>query len=69
MTTPTGKAYQKRYFDENWHEDADAIGAGGPNCHDNRGAAAAWEPSLATVDQVIQLGRAAAGNLSAFPRV
>lgn len=40
MLTPTGKAYQKRYFNEHWREDADAIGAGDLNFHDNRGTAA-----------------------------
>ena len=40
MLTPTGKAYQKRYFNEHWREDADAIGAVELNFHDNRGTAA-----------------------------
>jgi hypothetical protein len=40
MRTPTGKAYTKRYFNEHWREDADAVGAGDLNFHDNRGTAA-----------------------------
>jgi hypothetical protein len=40
MLTPTGKAYSKRYFNEHWREDANAIGAEGLNFHDNRGTAA-----------------------------
>jgi hypothetical protein len=40
MLTPTAKAYQKRYFNEHWREDADAVGAGDLNFHDNRGTAA-----------------------------
>jgi hypothetical protein len=40
MLTPTGKAYQKRYFNEHWRGDADAVGAGDLNFHDNRGTAA-----------------------------
>jgi hypothetical protein len=40
MLTPKGKAYQKRYFNEHWREDADKIGAGELNFHDNRGTAA-----------------------------
>jgi hypothetical protein len=40
MLTPTGKAYQKRYFNEHWREDADKVGAGDLNFHDNRGTAA-----------------------------
>lgn len=40
MLTPTGKAYTKRYFNDHWREDADAVGAGDLNFHDNRGTAA-----------------------------
>lgn len=40
MLTPTGKAYTKRYFNEHWREDADKVGAGDLNFHDNRGTAA-----------------------------
>jgi integrase len=40
LTTPTGKAYTKRYFNEHWREDADLAGAGDLNFHDNRGTAA-----------------------------
>lgn len=40
MLTPTGRAFQKRYFNEQWREDADKIGAGDLNFHDNRGTAA-----------------------------
>jgi hypothetical protein len=40
MLTPSGKAYQKRYFNEHWREDADAVEAGDLNFHDNRGTAA-----------------------------
>ncbi|WP_342711547.1 tyrosine-type recombinase/integrase [Bradyrhizobium sp. B124] len=40
MLTPTGKAYTRRYFNEHWREDADAVGAGELNFHDNRGTAA-----------------------------
>lgn len=40
MLTPTGKAYTKRYFNDHWREDSDAIGAGDLNFHDNRGTAA-----------------------------
>lgn len=40
MLTPTGKAYTKRYFNDHWREDADAVGAGDFNFHDNRGTAA-----------------------------
>jgi hypothetical protein len=40
MLTPTGKAYTKRYFNEHWREDADAVAAGDLNFHDNRGTAA-----------------------------
>jgi hypothetical protein len=40
MLTPTGKAYTRRYFNEHWREDADRIGAGDLNFHDNRGTAA-----------------------------
>lgn len=40
MLTPTGKAYTKRYFNEHWREDANAIGAQDLNFHDNRGTAA-----------------------------
>lgn len=40
MLTPSGKAYQKRYFNEHWREDADKVAAGGLNFHDNRGTAA-----------------------------
>jgi hypothetical protein len=40
MLTPTGKAYTKRYFNNHWREDADAVGAGDLNFHDNRGTAA-----------------------------
>ncbi|WP_369723306.1 tyrosine-type recombinase/integrase [Bradyrhizobium sp. LLZ17] len=40
MLTPSGKAYQRRYFNEHWREDADAVGAGDLNFHDNRGTAA-----------------------------
>jgi len=37
MLTPTQKAYTKRYFNEHWREDADAVGVGDLNFHDNRG--------------------------------
>ncbi|WFU76572.1 tyrosine-type recombinase/integrase [Bradyrhizobium sp. CB2312] len=40
MLTPTGKAYTKRYFNDHWREDSDAVGAGDLNFHDNRGTAA-----------------------------
>lgn len=30
----------RRYFNEHWREDADAVGAGDLNFHDNRGTAA-----------------------------
>jgi hypothetical protein len=40
MLTPTGKAYTKRYFNEHWREDANAVGAQDLNFHDNRGTAA-----------------------------
>ncbi|WP_225669238.1 tyrosine-type recombinase/integrase [Bradyrhizobium hereditatis] len=40
MLTPTGKAYTRRYFNEHWREDADAVNAGELNFHDNRGTAA-----------------------------
>lgn len=40
MLTPTGKAYTKRYFNEHWREDADAVSASDLNFHDNRGTAA-----------------------------
>lgn len=40
MLTPTKKAYTKRYFNEHWREDADLVGAGDLNFHDNRGTAA-----------------------------
>jgi len=40
MLTPTGKAYTKRYCNDHWREDADAVGAGDLNFHDNRGTAA-----------------------------
>lgn len=40
MLTPNGKAYTRRYFNEHWREDADAVGAGDLNFHDNRGTAA-----------------------------
>ena len=40
MLTATGKAYAKRYFNEHWREDADAVEAGDLNFHDNRGTAA-----------------------------
>lgn len=40
MLTPTGKAYTKRYFNDHWREDADAVGACDLNFHDNRGTAA-----------------------------
>ncbi|SEN67906.1 tyrosine-type recombinase/integrase [Bradyrhizobium sp. OK095] len=40
MLTPSGKAYKRRYFNEHWREDADAVGAGDLNFHDNRGTAA-----------------------------
>lgn len=40
MLTPNGKAYTKRYFNEHWRKDADAVGAGDLNFHDNRGTAA-----------------------------
>jgi hypothetical protein len=40
MLTPSGKAYTKRYFNEHWREDADAVGADELNFHDNRGTAA-----------------------------
>lgn len=40
MLTPTGKAYTRRYFNEHWREDADAVNAGDLNFHDNRGTTA-----------------------------
>lgn len=40
MLTTTGKAYTKRYFNEHWREDANKVGAGDLNFHDNRGTAA-----------------------------
>jgi len=40
LLTPSGKAYTRRYFNEHFREDADAIGAGDLNFHDNRGTAA-----------------------------
>jgi hypothetical protein len=40
MLTPTGKAYAKRYFNDHWREDANAVGADDLNFHDNRGTAA-----------------------------
>lgn len=40
MLTTTGKAYTKRYFNDHWREDSDAVGAGDLNFHDNRGTAA-----------------------------
>jgi hypothetical protein len=40
LLTVTDRAYQRRYFNEHWREDADAIGAGDLNFHDNRGTAA-----------------------------
>jgi integrase len=40
LTTPTGKAYSKRYFNEHWREDSDLAGAGNLNFHDLRGTAA-----------------------------
>lgn len=40
ILTPTGKGYTKRYFNEHWREDADKVGAGDLNFHDNRGTAA-----------------------------
>ncbi|MGJ4928112.1 tyrosine-type recombinase/integrase [Bradyrhizobium sp. HKCCYLS2038] len=40
MLTQTGKAYTRRYFNEHWREDADAVNAGELNFHDNRGTAA-----------------------------
>ncbi|MEY9185339.1 hypothetical protein ABIG06_006838 [Bradyrhizobium sp. USDA 326] len=40
ILTPTGKAYTKRYFNDHWREDSDAVGAGDLNFHDNRGTAA-----------------------------
>lgn len=40
MLTPTCKAYTKRYFNDHWREDSDAVGAGDLNFHDNRGTAA-----------------------------
>jgi hypothetical protein len=40
MLTPTGKAYTKRYFNDHWREDANAVGAEDLNFHDNRGTAA-----------------------------
>ena len=40
MLTTKGKAYTKRYFNEHWREDADKVGAGDLNFHDNRGTAA-----------------------------
>jgi hypothetical protein len=40
MVTPTGKAYPRRYFNEHWREDADAVNVGDLNFHDNRGTAA-----------------------------
>jgi hypothetical protein len=40
ILTPTGRAYSKRYFNEHWREDANAVGAQDLNFHDNRGTAA-----------------------------
>jgi hypothetical protein len=40
MLTVTDKAFTKRYFNECWREDANAIGADELNFHDNRGTAA-----------------------------
>ncbi|WP_315729065.1 tyrosine-type recombinase/integrase [Bradyrhizobium sp. SZCCHNS2015] len=40
MLTSTGKPFSKRYFNECWREDADKVGAGDLNFHDNRGTAA-----------------------------
>lgn len=40
ILTPNGKAYTRRDFNEHWREDADAVGAGDLNFHDNRGTAA-----------------------------
>lgn len=40
LLTTTGKAYAKRYFNDHWREDANAVGAGDLNFHDNRGTAA-----------------------------
>ena len=40
VLTPKGKAYTRRYFNEHWREDADKVGAGDLNFHDNRGTAA-----------------------------
>lgn len=40
ILTPTGKPYTKRYFNEHWREDSDAVEAGDLNFHDNRGTAA-----------------------------
>ncbi|WP_426615703.1 tyrosine-type recombinase/integrase [Bradyrhizobium sp. McL0616] len=40
MLTPSGKAYTKRYFNDHWREDSDAVAARDLNFHDNRGTAA-----------------------------
>jgi hypothetical protein len=40
MLTTKGKAFTKRYFNEQWREDADKVEAGDLNFHDNRGTAA-----------------------------
>jgi hypothetical protein len=40
MLTTTRKAFTKRYFNECWREDANAVGAHDLNFHDNRGTAA-----------------------------
>jgi hypothetical protein len=80
MLTPTGKAYAKRYFNDHWRQDANAVGAEDLNFHDNRGTAAtllaeagATAPEIAeamtwTVDKaqkVIDLYLARNGTLAA----
>jgi integrase len=40
IPTPTGRSYTRRYFNLHWREDADLVGAGDLNFHDNRGTAA-----------------------------
>jgi integrase len=40
MLTTTGKAFTKRYFNECWREDANAVGSDKLNFHDSRGTAA-----------------------------
>ena len=80
MLTPTGRTYAKRYFNDHWRQDANAVGAEDLNFHDNRGTAAtllaeagATAPEIAeamtwTVDKaqkVIDLYLARNGTLAA----